>query len=398
MPTSRKDSESETEAPDASSGYLAPYLASHAYSQLTDAVPLDHALSPFILSFRRDVVAPVYGILNQVSALRFFDQRADPEFVESMFESVRALERNAIRLLTYAKETAGPSSLAEEPLSLQSITHETALLSKAMFPLLFRKPAAVRTSGPDVISSFSRHRLTHFLSTLLYFSTSVIGSRDVQLRLSFSFDVDASSARWEIPFAASSVPWTSFEDILDDPKVLSRSGFEVNFIRHTTPLLGASLTLDPEKPLIVCQIPCRPIREVSPFSYTDRVVWTTSPIVMSSSLPDGFSPVSGNVVVLSEDTDPFVTVEKSGARVFLANHTKSMSPPEVNRLINICARMPIPVIFRSDALDYDVFHDAKDFADAVLLEPCRRETLARYVVGLSQSDRRARRRAAEIHS
>lgn len=398
MPTSGQTPDPDLSDDGTSKTKLSPYVASHAYSQLTEAVPLDHQLSPFILSFRRDVVAPIYNVLNQISALRFFDPREDPQFVESMFETIRSLERKAVRLLTYARESAGPSQLAEDPLSLHSVTFEASLLAKAMFPLLFRKPVEVEVSGANPIAPFSRHRITHFLATLLYFSTSALGVRDVKLRLSFAFHADSGAAHWRIPLVAPAVPWSSFEELLDDPEVFARNCFEVNFIRHTARLLGASLTLDSEDPAFVCSIPLTPIREVGDFSNTDRVLWTTSPIVMSSPLPDGFTSVSGNVVVLSKDSDPFVAVEKSGARLFLANHTREMKPPEVNHLINICARMPVPVIFRSDALDYDVFHDAKDFADAVLWEPCRRETLARYVVGLSQTDRRARRRSAEIHS
>lgn len=400
MTTSGKKPDPDVEGDGTEETKLSPYVASHAYSQLTEAIPVEHQLSPFILSFRRDVVAPIYNVLNQISVLRFSDSRADPQFIESMFETVRALERKAVRLLTYARETVGAPHLAEDALSLHSVTFEASLLAKAMFPILFRDTVEVGVSADNAIAPFNRHRITHFFATLLYFSTSVLGVRDVRRRLAFAFDVDSGVARWRIPLDVPTLQWSSFEELLDDPEVIANNGFEVNFIRHTARLLGASLTLDVADLAFVCAIPVpAPVpgmEEGGDSSVVDCVVRNTSPIVMSCPLPDGFTPVPGNVLVLSTRSDPFVVVEKSGARVFLANHTSAMKPSQVSHLINVCARMPIPVIFRSDGLDYDVFHDAKDFADAVLWEPCRRETLARWVL-LLQSDGSRRPRSAEIH-
>lgn len=377
---------------------LEPPSSSYSYAQLTDPIPLEHPLAPFILSLRRDVLAPVYGILNQVDALRIAGAQSDPAVLSSIYAATRAVERNAIRLLAFAKESARSPISAPEPVSLHSVTHEAALLASAMFPRMFASAPAVDLPRSDAVTTLDRERLIQLLATLLYLSRVLMDKSDPRISLSISQSGPTSTATWSLGECTSFWPWPSFDALAEDPRVLSRNCFEVSFIHETCSVLGASVSIDATRTGLRLELPFEAIRAVDPMAVPENVVWTTAPVVVSSLAPESFAPLPGNVVVMAPDADPRATVAETGARVFLAHHTKGMSPDAVFRLVMTCVSMTVPVLLRSDALDYDTFQNFKDYVDAVIVEPCRKETLARYVVGLAMNDRRARRRPAEIHS
>lgn len=377
-----------------------PRVFAHASGQhLPKGVSPNDPMAMWLVALQHDLLGPTYGILNQIDALTIgAGDPSDRSSIHSVFSSARSLERNLRRVLDLAKLSAGALSPSPEVCSAQSLTHEAVLVARAIAPKLLNGEIRVQLPCLDVVSMLEKRILVELLATivLLVYRAGTRGSCD--LNLTFLGEGKSTRAVWHVSAEPGVFPGRSLDELQADPRWASRHLFDLAFVGRVAVALGGAVGVDPDRSGLILELPTVPVHKVDELKLPRNVLWTTAPILMSTASPEGFTPVPGNVIIVDPTADMETQIEETGARLFIAHHTREMRPEAVFRLLVTCVTMPIPVLLRSSALDYDTLCNFQDHVDAFLLEPCRRETLARYVVGLASNDRRTNRRAAQIHT
>lgn len=361
-------------------------------------------IAKWVLSLERDILGPTQGILNQADVMNITSsEKHDPLAVQSVFTSARALERNLIRLLDLSKLHAGTLQPAPEICSVQSLTHEARLVARAMAPRLFTGQVQVHLPATDMISMLEKGLLLELLATMTLLVYRASARAQCNLHLSFTGHGPDARATWRIGAERGVLPSLSLDALRSDPLWAPRHLFDLDFVERVASALGCTVAIEGDRSGFVCELSTPPVHEVFSPEVPRNVLWTTVPILMSTASPQGFTPIPGKVVICAPDVDHNDfdiqrQVEESGARLFIAHHTANTAPRTLFNLLIACVGSPVPVLFRSSGLDYDIMSNFQHYVDAFMLEPCRRETLARYVVGLSTRDRRKGRRSAQIHT
>lgn len=125
--------------------------------------------------------------------------------------------------------------------------------------------------------------------------------------------------------------------------------------------------------------------------------WTEKPVIICDEPPDSFLIIDAELVAVSDDDDLPTVREELDASLLVLHHLERSPPTIIANNIRRAHKAELPVLLRASTLDYQEYLDYRNTVDAILLEPCDKEMLARYVIGLSQHDRRTGHRQAQLH-
>jgi hypothetical protein len=383
---------------DTQSAHKHPVISPRGFDPLSS----DDPMPIWLLSLQRDLLGPTYSVINHVDAMSISGRNSlDQAALHTVFSAARSLERNLCRLVDLAKLSSGTLRSAPEVGSVQSLTHEAVIVARAMAPHVLNGGVCVHPPAIDVVATLEKRIFVELLATITLLVYRASARAQCDLQLSFTGQGADTRTAWRISAERGALPARSLEALQSDALWASRHLFDLAFVERVVNALGGSVAIQNDRSGFVCELPTPPIHKGDSPNISGNILWTTAPILLSSASPQGFMPVPGKVFILNPNLDDFpieTQIQESGARLFIVNHFPTMSAHVVLKLLVTCVGLSVPVLFRSSALDYDTMCNFRDHVDAIVLEPCSRETLARYVVGLTTHNRRAIRRPAQIHT
>lgn len=356
----------------------------------------DRKLVRLLIGAQRELLDPVYAILHNSDALA---ANAPAEhrsrIARANHRAARVLERTLLKLIELARLASGDFRLRTSPCSLQSLTHEAVLLTRSLFPEADAQRASIGHADADLIARTDGPRIVHVLASVMLGVSGISKGESCTVSLEIlRHNQETTVAKWVIE--AGNVPdensEANNEEFNDSTATLNEM-----FSRELARVLNAQIMRQSSGYGMIIEMPVEVLHPVDELRVTDNVVWSTSPILLAEPAPNEFAPIRGKISVLSEKDDCAEQVRKTGARL-LVLHRSNDGEEDLAARLHLCESVDVPVLLRAATLSYDDFYAYRDHLDAILLEPCRNETLARYVAGLSLHDRREKRRPAEIHS
>jgi len=362
-------------------------------SQLADLVAL-------LKSVDEDLRNAVYAIINSFEILPEADMREDREILHRTgILAARRLEYTHHKLATLARIVSRDFSSQRTDRSAQSLTREAVLFAIAQdgrFAEVKRQP---HFTGQDVIVSIDAKSVVEMLASAILSVSGRCGEGRVQLAMTHLERDGDAEITWLITVegSAHNPHWGRVLNAASPPD-LSEGEVAIHdrYWLALADVIDASVEVSDVPSGLQIRLVTSVVRQAWPPGKPPRKPWTDRPALLASKVPANFSPIRTHCIELSptQDLTPLLEGVEPGLLVL---HQPEEDELATRRNILLCQQVDIPVLLRASNLTHEQLTRYRPHVDAILLEPSEEATLAQYVVGLCASDRRSRRRLAELH-
>ena len=362
-------------------------------SQLADLVAL-------LKSVDEDLRNAVYAIINSFEILPEADIREDRETLHRTgIIAARRIEYTHHKLSTLARIVTRDFGSRRTDRSAQSLTREAVLFAIAQdgrFAEVKRQP---HFTGQDLIVSVYAESVVDLLASAILSVSGRCREGMVRVAMNHAEHDGESEITWLITVegAAQKPHWGRVLTAASLPD-LSEGEVAIHdrYWRALADAIDARVEVSDVPPGLQIRLVAPVVRQARHPDEPPKKPWTDRPALLASKLPANFCAIRTDCIDLpaAEDLELLLEHLEPGLLVL---HQPQEDELATRRNIRLCQQVDIPVLLRASNLTYEQLTRYRPHVDAILLEPCEEATLAQYVVGLCASDRRSRRRLAELH-
>ena len=358
--------------------------------------------SSLLANLESDLLNPVDAIISNSEIIAEADDyQRRVTLASSTMKAAHILEEIIQKLLELARIASKTFKLNPETTSLHSLSHESALLAQSIRHGGQGLRVDIQIESDDAMVDCDRGRIVHLISSAIILVGALTRAARVKILLRANqMDGDMACA-WlvQIPEAMAG---PAVRDALEYPESelprAAKRALEILFTESLASALGVALSTIDLPPGI--QIAAKlPVVRRAPPPDTQRLFreLEAGRIVIVDEPPDGFTLLPTTFTEVPDLNKLKDFVRDKNANLVVLHHNELTRPGTIAKRLAYCFESRVPVLLRASSLTYEQFHRYRNHVDAVILEPSDPAVLARYIVGLSQHDRRHNRRPADIH-
>lgn len=369
--------------------------------QLPAASKIDPA-SSLLLATAPQVLNATYSIRHGLTVLQ---DAIDREEKQHLFAAVRRaatkIESLTRPLLEVARHEVVTPTERLRPYSIDTLLKESALYVQSY--LGDQLPIAIESKlrGEDLIVYCEPRRIRDMVSHATIFLALSLKSGRLRIALDTVGDRSIRKLRWSL--SCSDFELRSREMSPADLKIGGYDGTGERALARSVFFAQADIVNGVVKALdvppgILLEHELAELHDVPPLTESRlHSAWTQQPIIICEPPPTEFVGIDAELVMVTDEDQLPVKRIATNASLLVLHHVEQPPPTIIALNIRRAHKAGLPVLLRASRLDYQEYLDYRNTVDAILLEPCRVETLARYVIGLSQHDRRSGHRQAQLH-
>lgn len=360
------------------------------------------SVASLLSSLEQPLLDSVFAVRNNAVVMR---ESLSPDQLLQIANSTERAHQRLLSLLRPLLEIARieerTNEVKSDVHSIHSIAHEASLYAQWYYSNRKELSFEVDLRSDDKLIECDAIHLRDLIAHTAIFVAATLQTGRIRISLDASGDRSRSEVEWNVSIF-DFVQYPQFDQTVS----LSSADYEsspegqllISFIGALADELGAVISLQDVPPGLRVFHESAVKHSVEPVA--ENVMqgpWTSVPIVTLDAPPHDFRAIEAEVIEIGAVGEPDDVIRRTGAGLVVLHHHRDLDERSLARNISYALQSSVPVLVRASNLSYEDFLRYQSNVDAIVLEPSDKQTLARYVRGLTRTNRRTEKRNAQIH-